>query len=133
MATIAILDGEGATNAVARRIPEAQSYALPQSSSVAEMLLAVTNNKADIAFVLPSVFVEFEARNPGALHQAEMGEALSTWTLTFGLSVGQHDFKAMIGNQIRQMVANGRIKEIFAEHDPDGLFSYPAMNVARTQ
>lgn len=70
--SISGLDGEGATTAAQKLLPEAKMQVLPQLSNISEMLLVVATGKADIGFVLPSVFEDFNKANPKKLRKAKL-------------------------------------------------------------
>lgn len=124
--TIAGLDGEGATTAARKMLPQAKFTILPQLSNISEMLMLVTTGKADIAFVLPSVFADFDKTNPGALRQAKLDKPLYTYAVAFGIPRGQMEFKFMLDNTMTQLIASGELAAIHKKYDPAGLFRQPS-------
>ncbi len=129
--TIAGLDGEGATTAAQKLLPEAKMNVLPQLSSISEMLMLVSTGKADIGFVLPSVFKNFNETNPGKLREAKLGRPLYTYDVSFAVARNQYEFKSMINNSLRQLIASGELKDLFTKYDPDGYFDFPALNTGK--
>ena len=119
------IDGEGATAAVERLIPETELVTLPQRSTTAEMLLQVQTKKTDIGFVLPTVFEEYNKNNPGKLKQAEPGKPLYQYAVGFATPRSAHDFRQIINQQLQQYIASGELHELAAKYDPKGLFKYP--------
>ncbi len=122
---ISALDGEGATTAVQKILPEAQLQTLPALSNIAEMLLTVETGKTDIGFVLPSVYADYNKNNPGKLREAKLGKPLYTYAVSFGIAQGEHDFKAMINNMIEQLQVSGELETLIDKHDPEKLFGRP--------
>ncbi len=125
--TIVGLDGEGATTAAQKLLPEAKMQVLPQLSNISEMLLTVASGKADVAFVLPSVFEDFNKANPGKLRKAKLDKPLYSYAVGFGIAKGQEEYKALINNVLRQYTVSGELKSLFEKHDPDGFFEYPTV------
>jgi ABC-type amino acid transport substrate-binding protein len=125
--TVAGLDGEGATNAALQALPQAQFAILPQGSQIAEMLLSVADSKADIAFVLPTVFGSFNANNPGKLVRVQSDRPLYTFAVSFGIKPGEFAFKNMLDISLRQRIASGQLGALFAKYDPSGFFFQPKL------
>ncbi|GEM_PF-7066169 len=126
--TIAGLDGEGATGAAQKLLPQARMNVLPQLSNISEMLLTVATGKSDIGFVLPSVFDDFNKANPNKLKKASLDKPLYTYEVTFGIAREQDAFKSMINNGIRQLSTSGELASIFEKYDPKHYFDYPQIN-----
>ncbi len=122
---IAGLDGEGATTAAQKLLPQAQLEILPQLSSISEMLMLVSTGKADIGFVMPSVFEEFNKNNPNKLRKAELNKPLYTYAMSFGIARGQEEFKAMMNNALLQASVSGELGALFQKYDPNGFFKQP--------
>lgn len=121
--TIAGLDGEGATTAAQKILPEAKMNILPQLSSISEMLMLVASNKADIGFVLPSVFENFNKNNPNKLRKANLDKPLYSYAVGFGVALNQPAFKTMINNALLQLNTSGELDTLFDKHDPKKHFN----------
>jgi len=126
--SISGLDGEGATTAAQKLLPEAKMKILPQLSNISEMLLVVATGKADIGFVLPSVFKDFNNFNPGKLRKAGLDRPLSSYDVSFGIARGQEEFKALMNNALRQLTVSGELRALFEKHDSEGFFDYPIVS-----
>lgn len=120
--TIAGLDGEGATTAARKLLPEAKMNILPDLSSISAMLLNVADGKSDIGFVLPSVFENFNENNPGKLREAKLGKPLYTYPVGFGVAPGETEFKALINQVILALNTSGELDAVIEEYDPKGYF-----------
>lgn len=124
---VAGLDGEGATTIVQKYMPQAKMNILPQRSSLSEVLLSVAHKKADIAFVLPSVFQNYNKNNPDTLEDAGFSQPLYVYGVGFGIARGAHDFKAMINNVLDQMIISSELENIAKTYDVDDAFEYPVI------
>jgi ABC-type amino acid transport substrate-binding protein len=125
--TIAGVDGEGATTAARKLLPQAKFEILPQSAQVADMLNTVVTGKADIGFVMPGVFASFDRNNPGVLVKAGLDKPLYTYALSFGLPTEQPGLKDMLDNVIVQLTASGELQAIIDKYDPTGMFIRPSV------
>ena len=117
------LDGEGATTAVQKILPQTQLDILPQLSNISEMLLTVETGKTDIGFVLPTVYSDYNKSNPNRLRPAKLNKPLYTYAVSFGLARGQFEFKNMIDNIITQLHVSGELEALLDKHDPSKLFN----------
>ena len=125
-ARIGGLDGEGATTAAQKLLPQARFDILPQSSQISDMLAAVAAGKTDIGFVLPSVYQSFSKGNPNVLKEAALDRPLYTYAVAFALPAGQPAFKDMLDNVILQLTVSGELQAIIGQYDPGDLFIRPA-------
>ena len=86
------------------------------------MLLAVETKKADIAFVLPTVFASYNKNNAGKMRHAKLGKPIYKMAVGFGIARNQHAFKNMIDNIITQLHVSGELNALTNKHDPSGMF-----------
>jgi polar amino acid transport system substrate-binding protein len=114
--TISILDGEGSSTVASRLYPEAKHYSLPQTDEISQMLLAVADKKADIGFVLPSVFDQFNKSNPGKLKQASK-DPLYVFSVSFGIRPNEPALKDMLDIMIKQLVVSGEMDRIIDKYE----------------
>jgi len=124
--SVAGLDDEGGTTAARKKVPNARFVILPQTSQIADMLTSVADKKADIAFVMPTVFKKFNANNPGKLAKIQTDRPFYVFTVTFGVKSGEPAFKNMLDFVMRNLVAEGYVDDLFKKYDPDGLLFRPA-------
>ena len=125
--TVSGIDGEGATTAAQKVLPQAKKRILPQLSDVSEMLLAVSTGKADIAFVMPGVFEQFNKENPGKLKPAKLDRPLYTYDVGYAIARGQPEFKALLNNAIRQLTVSGELEALHKKYDPKGFVKAPVV------
>ncbi|MGE3770049.1 MAG: substrate-binding periplasmic protein [Bdellovibrionales bacterium] len=122
---IAIIDGAAVTEHAQKRFPSAQYTTLPGMSQITDMLLSVGQNKADIGFVMRSVFADYNKANPGQLKIADTGSPLYTTAIAFGLRPEEPGFKNMLDMMLEQKMASGELNRLFDKYDPEGHFMQP--------
>lgn len=122
---IAGLDGEGATTIARERLATAQFFIMPELSSVSDMLTAVATKKADIAFVMPTVFAVYERHSPRTLKAVEAARAFHVFAAAFGVKPDETALKNMIDIVIRSLQASGELDDLIDQYDPDHLLYRP--------
>lgn len=123
---VAGLDGEGGTTAARKKVSAAKFVILPQNMQVADMLTSVADKKADIAFVMPTVFKNFEKNNPGLLTKIATDKPFYVFTVTFGMKANEPALKSMLDFMMRNLMAEGFVDDLFKKYDSDGLLFRPA-------
>lgn len=124
---IAGQEGAAVTMVSRERFPKAE-FNIIASADLADMLLAVTTGKADVAFMIPSFFDAFEKTNPGKIKPLPGNESLQTFSVAFGLKPGEEELKAAINNSLHRMMVSGQLADIFARHDPTGSLLRPTVS-----
>ncbi len=119
--TVAGLDGEGATTAARKKIPHAKFMILPETAQIADMLLSVVDRKADIGFVMPTVFKNFDATNPDKLQRIQTSHPFYVFNVSFGVRSDEPAFKNMLDFEMRNLKSEGYIDALFEKYDPDHL------------
>jgi len=122
---VAGLDGEGATTIARKKIPQAKFVMLSQNDQIANMLTSVVDKKADIAFVMPTVFKEFDATNPNKLQRIASDQPFYVFNVAFGLKPNEPAFKNTLDYMMRNLSANGYLQSLFQKYDPDKLLFRP--------
>jgi ABC-type amino acid transport substrate-binding protein len=125
--TIAGLDGEGATTVARKKLPQARFDILPQLSQIAVMLTSVADRKSDIAFVMPTVFKDFDKANPGKLRQIASDKPFHVFAVSFALKPDEPAFKNMLDFVIKSYAASGELDDLFHKYDADGLLFRPTV------
>jgi cyclohexadienyl dehydratase len=123
--SVAGLDGEGGTTAARKKVPDAKFVILPQNMQIADMLTSVVNKKADMAFVMPTVFRNFDKTNPGVLVKIPSDKPFYVFTVTFGVKANEPAMKNMLDFMMRNLAAEGFLDDLFRKYDPDGLLFRP--------
>jgi polar amino acid transport system substrate-binding protein len=115
--TVAILDGEGSSTIANRLYPDAKKYDLPQSDQIAQMLLAVADKKADVGFVMPTVFADFNKTNPGKLKQVNTKDPFYVFSLSFAIRPNEPQLKDMLDIMINQLIVSGEMDRIIDKYE----------------
>ena len=130
---IAGIDSEGGTTIAHQKFPRAQFLDLPQGTQISELLLNVVNNKADVAFVMPTVFAEFDRHNPGVLKPIASEEPLHIFAVAFGLCPEEEALKSLFNNNLQRMIVSGEMEALFKEFDPSHYLLRPSIRYAQQE
>jgi polar amino acid transport system substrate-binding protein len=123
--TVAGLDGEGSTTVARMKVPEAKFAILPQSAQIADMLTSVADKKADIGFVMPTVFKNFDTNNPHRLHKIIADKPFYVFSVGFGVKPDEPAFKNMLDFVMRDLAADGTLQSLFDKYDLNHLLFRP--------
>lgn len=126
---IAGQEGAAVTDVARKRFPTAEFHIIP-SADLADMLLAVSSNKADVAFMIPSFYAEFNAANPGKIKPIS-DESMQTFSVAFGVKPGEEAFKAMLNGTLHRLIVSGELAAIFTKYDPQHTLLQPIVPMGR--
>ncbi len=113
--TISLVDGEMATFIAKDDYPNAKTNTLPQLSSYAEVLMNITNGKADVAFAEPSIANDFLKSHPGKIQK--LGNTpVRTFGLEFAFARGENSMVSMWNVALEELVNNGTIKRTLEKY-----------------
>jgi len=128
--TLATLDGEMTTFIAQNDFPLAKTYALPQLSSVSELLLGVTSGKADVTFAEPAIANDFLKNNPGSIYR--VGDTpIRIFGNVFAVARGEHEFLAMWNVALQELAFDGTIKRTIQKYAAEESYlptAYPVGN-----
>ncbi len=120
-ATLATIDGEMTSFIAQSDFPSAKTYALTQNSSVSEVLIGVTSEKADVTFVEPAIAHDFLKNNPGAIHR--IGSIpVRTFGNVFAVKRGEDEFLGMWNTAIRELIFDGTVKRAVEKYSATDSF-----------
>ncbi|MCW1930311.1 MAG: transporter substrate-binding domain-containing protein [Candidatus Kerfeldbacteria bacterium] len=119
--TISTLDGEMSTFIAQEDFPHAHTASLPQLSSFAEVLLNVVNNKADVAFVEPSVAKDFLTTHPGALERVS-DTPVRQFGNSFVFARRENSMVAMFNIALEELKNNGTINTILESYNASDVY-----------
>ncbi|MBT3230750.1 amino acid ABC transporter substrate-binding protein [Candidatus Uhrbacteria bacterium] len=109
--TISVLDGEMTSFIAAEDYPNADTYALPQLSSFAEVFLNILQGKADITFIEPSVAEDFLKSHPGTIER--LGDTpVRSFGNSFAFDKTDQALFEKWNEGIHSLVDSGEISEI---------------------
>ncbi len=116
---VAAIDGEQSEAAAKFYLPKATLASAPQASDYSIMLMDVATKKADVTFASPITVKDFQKTNKEiSLRQIEGDQPLYLAVAIMQIKRGEHDFKAMINNELRDLFASGIIDMILDRHEP---------------
>jgi ABC-type amino acid transport substrate-binding protein len=119
---ISIIDGAAVTTEAQKRFPSATFVALPGMAQITDMILAVAQNKADVGFVMKSVFSDYNKANPNQVKIADTGAPFYTTAIAYGLKPEEPAMKSMLDSMLMQKTLDGTVDALFNKYDPDGNF-----------
>jgi ABC-type amino acid transport substrate-binding protein len=126
--TIAGVDGEGSTTIAQKKLPNAKFNNLPQLTNIGELLNSVVTQKADLVFVTPTVFKNFNTTNPDLLQKVAAEQPFHIFSVSFAIKPNESAFKNTLDIIIRNLSVSGELVALFKKHDPEGLLFQPAMS-----
>jgi len=115
---VATIDGEQAEAAAKFYLPNASLLSAPQASDYSIMLMNVADKKADVVFASPITANDFMKTRPKALKRIKGDQPLYLAVAIMQIRRGEHDFKAMINNELRELFASGIIDMALDKNEP---------------
>ncbi len=114
---VKVATADGGTDEILRlrRFPQSTQYALPQISSAAERYIAVATKKADIVFMDPASFVDFDRENPSVLKKVE-GKSLRVIPNNLSFAAGEYRLQQMINTATNELIYDGAIDRILDQY-----------------
>jgi polar amino acid transport system substrate-binding protein len=119
---IAIIDGEISELMAKAKFPEAEAVSLGQISDVSQMMLNVSQGKADIAVVEPYIGYEFLQQNPGTLKNIAQTQPIAVFGNSMMFKDNQPKFGSMLNTALQSQLNGGNITASMKKYIPeDGL------------
>jgi polar amino acid transport system substrate-binding protein len=115
--TIAGQEGAAVTAVAKDKYPDAKSHVLT-NADLADMLVSVVTKKADVAFMIPSFYDEFNKNSPGKLKPLDDKDPLQVFSFSFGLKPEEEGFKSILNGTLHRMIVSGELDELFKQFDP---------------
>jgi ABC-type amino acid transport substrate-binding protein len=112
-------DGETSQVIVGQMFPNAKTVTLPQTDDVSEMLLDVTSNKADMAFLEASIANQFLKTHPGTLKNVSASTPVTVYGNVYLVKKGEFEFKTAIDNAMNELLGNGYITQLINQYGKD--------------
>jgi polar amino acid transport system substrate-binding protein len=116
--SIVTIDGEISTNVKASDFPNAKDHGMPNTTLISQMLLEVSGNKADIAFVEPFVAGDFINKNPNKIKEVKDIQPLRIYPNNMMVKKGEVEFTSMINTALQELMNNGEVDKIIAKYEP---------------
>jgi ABC-type amino acid transport substrate-binding protein len=116
---ISTLDGEQTSTFARQFFPQAQQVSLPQTAPFSDLLLQVTDGKADFVISEPTAIFQFLKNNPDSLRQITPNDhPLLVVPNIILLPRGEYEFKEMIDNSLREMFNSRLIDAAIDAYEP---------------
>lgn len=119
---IAIIDGEISELVAKTKFPDAGTVSLGQISDVSQMMLNVSQGKADVAVIEPYIGYEFLKQNPGTLKNAAQAQPIAVFGNSMMFKNNQPKFESMLNTALQSQLNGGNIAALMEKYIPeDGL------------
>lgn len=121
--TIAIVDGTSMAQVARQRFSRAKQFTLPEMMPLSEMLVAVTNGKADFAAGSYDTILKFMAKNPNKMQLLKQGASSKPYivaTVPWVIYVGKHEqaLADSLNGGLAELRAFNMIDPIIARYEP---------------
>jgi ABC-type amino acid transport substrate-binding protein len=119
---IPAIDGDISMAMVKSGFPKADILTLPQGATVSDMFLSVQTKKADVVFVEPAMFQEFDRNNRGAMRKVDAQPSF-VFASYYGFNSGETQLRDMFNVALRTLTDNGRLEQIAHSYAPDYIIA----------
>lgn len=134
---IATIDGEMSDIIARNQFPRAQRISLPQLSDVSQLLLNVSQGRADVTFVEPYIGNSFLQNNPGTVKNLVPQKPIRVFGNTVMFRRGQPEFESMLNAAIVELINSGFVDGLVDKYEtfPGSLYrrSLPYQTVSPDQ
>jgi polar amino acid transport system substrate-binding protein len=113
--TISTMDGELSSIIADQQFAKAKKVALPQNSDFSQLLLNVSNKKADVTFANQMAAQKFIDSNPAKIKKLDI-EPVRMFSHGFVYDKGEYDFGKSMDLVIEEMHAQGFIDRVLARY-----------------
>lgn len=114
---ISTIDGEMSDIIARNQFPSAQRVSLPQNADVSQLLLNVSQGRADLTFVEPYIANQFLKNNPGTIKNIVEQKPIRVFGNTVMLKRGQTEFKSMLNTTIEELINNGFVDNLVDRYE----------------
>jgi len=119
---IAVIDGEISELMAKTKFPKAKPVSLGQISDVSQMMLNVSQGKADVAVIEPYIGYEYMQENPGALKNVAQAQPIAVFGNSMMFRDNQPQFESMLNTALQSQLNGGNISALMEKYIPeDGL------------
>lgn len=128
---IATMDGEISALLASELFPNAQTVAVPQNSSIADLFMNLVTGKADVVFQEENAARDFLKNNPGSIRKLSE-KPLAVYPMTIAFPAGDTQLKAAVDSALGEILTTPLFDQILARYGGiDELgFKKPAMPYA---
>lgn len=114
---ISTIDGEMSDIIARNQFPNAQRISLPQNADVSQLLLNVSQGRADLTFVEPYIANQFLKNNPGTIKNIVDQKPIRVFGNTVMFKRGQMEFKSMIDTTIEELINSGFVDSLVDRYE----------------
>ncbi len=114
--TTALCDDDITTEIYRSDFPRSKKFELAQFSPPEELLLAITNKKADVAFNSPARLPNFERGYPGKVKIIPTKEPLRMYPDTVAVNIHDEELLHVINVAIDQVVSTGKVDKLVEQY-----------------
>lgn len=114
---VVAIDGETSQIIKRNRFPQATAHNLPQNTTSADQILAVTSNKADVALVDALTAAAYVQANPDSIKIMSYEPPLHLIALNFTLPQDEK-LKNLMDVATQQLLNNGTIETLLQRYEP---------------
>jgi ABC-type amino acid transport substrate-binding protein len=123
--TISTIDGEMSAIIASHEFPKARTLSLPQTADDSQLLLNVSEGKADVTFVEPYIANQFLKSHPGSVKNITADHPIRVFPNTMMLKAGDERLKAMLNVALSELLNSGEIDALLTQYAGSGLPFYP--------
>ncbi|MDD2326470.1 MAG: transporter substrate-binding domain-containing protein [Alphaproteobacteria bacterium] len=116
--TIAMIDGSTAAQIARDDTPQAKSYSLPDMTDFSQLMVAVTDKKADLTFSEEAQANVYLAKNPNSVKNLTPEKPVRLFANRFSMKMGEANLVAMIDNGIENLQNAGFIDAVLDKYAP---------------
>ena len=114
---ISTIDGEMSDIIARNQFPSAQRVSLPQTADVSQLLLNVSQGRADLTFVEPYIANQFLKNNPGTIKNIVDQKPIRVFGNTVMFKRGQMEFKSMLDTTIEELINSGFVDKLVDRYE----------------
>lgn len=114
--TLSIMDGDTSQIISRTDFPQAKFVSIVESANPDEMLHNVTAGKADVAFIDPLFYANYEQNNPGKIRRVESAP-LRVFGNVFFIAQGEDKLRQMLDTAINEQLSSGAVDKIIAKYE----------------
>jgi len=116
---IATIDGGIGQIVADEDFPKSHILSMPQMTDLAQNLLNVVGNKADITFADPFTVFRYTKNNPGTIENISIRKPLRIFPDCWMFKRGEFEFKAMLDTVLDEVINSGAMDKIINKYEQE--------------
>lgn len=114
---IAAIDGEMTSIIAEMDFPKAARIDVTSLGGVSQALLEVHNKKAEVAFVEPSIALEYLSKNPNSIREIVGIKPLRVFPNSMLIPKNEEDFKSTLNIAINELINSGFVDKVIDKYE----------------